>query len=256
MADEAEFSVESARAAARARRDSLAGSLDSWPARVATTLCWPISSLAELVWWAGPVELPIDQLHRLAGPAGDPVLCPVEDDYWDERVDALDTLVERGTDPAPVIVAYREGRLVLEDGNHRVEAVRRAGSHTAWAVVGFLDKRPRSSPVGVVTASGGGLTQSWSGKPIPPTPPGAPRVPPLLRRHFNHSSQSSYRARPGDPGSFPAATICPPWAENTWEGTRPIGHLPASSVDHGFRIGDRRRWVRLGLRLNGGWLRR
>ena len=142
MAHEPEFSVESARAAAR--RDGLVG----WVARFLASPGSDNAVLAnqltgELAWWAGPVELPIDQLHRLAGPAGDPVLYPVEDDYWDERVEALDALAESGTDPAPVIVAYREGRLVLEDGNHRVEAVRRAGSHTAWAVVGFLDQRDR-----------------------------------------------------------------------------------------------------------------
>ena len=149
-----EFSVETARAAAQ--RDGLVG----WVARFLASpgsdnpvLANQLS--AELAWWAGPVELPIDQLHRLAGPAGDPVLCRSRTTTRDERVEALDTLAESGTDPAPVIVAYREGRFVLEDGSHRVEAVRRAGSHTAWAVVGFLDKRPRSSPLGVVAASGG-----------------------------------------------------------------------------------------------------
>ena len=140
--DDVDFSVESARAAAQG--DELAG----WVARFLASPGSDNPVLAnelndELNWWAGPVELPIDQLHRLAGPAGDPVLCPVEEDYWDERVDGLDQLVESGRDPAPVIVAYRERRFVLEDGNHRVEAVRRAGGLTTWAVVGFLDQGER-----------------------------------------------------------------------------------------------------------------
>jgi hypothetical protein len=142
MYENADFSVESARAAAQ--RDELAG----WVARFLASPGSDNSVLAnkltgELDWWAGPVELPIDQLHRLAGPAGDPVLCPVEDNYWDERVDVLDQLAESGRDPAPVIVAYRESQFVLEDGNHRVEAVRRAGGLTTWAVVGFLDQGER-----------------------------------------------------------------------------------------------------------------
>jgi hypothetical protein len=33
--------------------------------------------------------------------------------------------------------------LVLEDGNHRVEALRRAGSNQAWAVIGFVDPEER-----------------------------------------------------------------------------------------------------------------
>ena len=77
--------------------------------------------------WTGPVQLPIDQLHRLAGPPGDPVLCAVADDYWRDDVDELGEKVEDGWEPPPVIVAFREGELTLEDGNHRVEGVRRSG---------------------------------------------------------------------------------------------------------------------------------
>lgn len=139
MHDDSEFSVESARAAAQQDR------LAAWVARFLASPGSDNSVLAgqlttELGWWAGPVELPINQLRRLAGPPGDPVLCPVDEDYWDERVDALDELAEDGWDPPPVVVAYREGQLALEDGNHRVEAVRRAGRQTTWAVVGFVDQ--------------------------------------------------------------------------------------------------------------------
>jgi hypothetical protein len=95
---------------------------------------------AELEWWAGPVQLPLDKLNRLAGPPGDPVLCPVDDEYWDERVDSMDELAERGWDPPPVVVAYRHGQFVLEDGNHRAEGVRRAGRRTVWAVIGFAER--------------------------------------------------------------------------------------------------------------------
>ncbi len=77
MNDGRQHSLKSARAAAEG--DELAG----W---VAGFLASPGSDnpvLAkmlpeELGWWAGPVQLPIDELHRLAGPAGDPVLCPVD----------------------------------------------------------------------------------------------------------------------------------------------------------------------------------
>jgi hypothetical protein len=36
-----------------------------------------------------------------------------------------------------VVVTYEDGQLKLEDGNHRVEGMRRAGETMAWAVVGF-----------------------------------------------------------------------------------------------------------------------
>ena len=142
LPDAPEYSVHSARAAAQ--HDQLA----AWVARFLASPGSDNAVLAEqlcreLGWWAGPVQLPIDQLNRLAGPASDPVLIPVDEDYWDERVDALDKLAERGGDPSPVIVAFRNGEFTLEDGNHRVEAVRRAGRRVTWAVVGFAQQEER-----------------------------------------------------------------------------------------------------------------
>jgi hypothetical protein len=138
------YSVQSARTAAE--RQQLAGwvarflaSPGSDNAALAEQLC------AELGWWAGPVWLPLNRLHRLAGPAGDPVLCPVPEDYWDERVEAMDQLAEKGWEPAPVIVTYRREQLILEDGNHRVESLRRAGRRGAWAIVGFESREDRDS---------------------------------------------------------------------------------------------------------------
>lgn len=91
----------------------------------------------ELGWWTGPLELPLDQLNRLVGPPGDPVLCPVDDEYWEGRLDELDERTKNGWEPPPVIVSYRQDKFVLEDGNHRAESVRRAGKKQVWAIVGF-----------------------------------------------------------------------------------------------------------------------
>src|SRR6478735_10610842 len=136
MSERHEFSVDAAREAAG--RDEL----DEWVARFLASPGSDNEELARilserLAWWTGPVQLPIGRLHRLAGPPGDPVLCAVDDDYWRDDVEELGEKVEDGFEPPPVIVAYRDDRLVLEDGNHRVEALRRAGEDTAWALVGF-----------------------------------------------------------------------------------------------------------------------
>lgn len=136
MHDDRRHSLQGARTAARG------GELADW---VAGFLASPGSDNAvlaealpeEFAWWLGPVQLPLDQLQRLAGPPSDPVVCPVDEDYWDERVDAMTQRAEVGWEPAPVIVAYRDDRFVLEDGNHRVESVRRAGRRAVWAVIGF-----------------------------------------------------------------------------------------------------------------------
>ena len=139
MTDEPKFSVESAQQAA-AEND-----LDTW---VADFLASPGSDNAELAEllsdrlnsWTGPIELPLGQLHRLAGPPEEPVLCPVDDDFWDDRVDDMaERIDEEGWEPAPLVVSYRRDKdqLVVEDGNHRAESLRRAGRKTAWVVVGF-----------------------------------------------------------------------------------------------------------------------
>jgi hypothetical protein len=43
-----------------------------------------------------------------------------------------------------VIVSHQDGKLVLEDGNHRVEGVRRAGKDYVWAVIAFEDPGERN----------------------------------------------------------------------------------------------------------------
>ena len=51
--------------------------------------------------------------------------------------------IEDGWEPPPLIVSFRDGQLVLEDGNHRVEGLRRAGAREAWAVINFDDPEQR-----------------------------------------------------------------------------------------------------------------
>jgi hypothetical protein len=94
--------------------------------------------------WIGPVLLPFDQLHRLAGPPGDPVLVEWDEDDWRDDVEDLSEKVEEGWQPPPLVVTQNDqGQLVLEDGNHRVEGLRRTGEHETWAVVGFASEAAR-----------------------------------------------------------------------------------------------------------------
>ena len=145
MSSGQEHTVDSARAAADR------GDLDEWVVRFLASPGSDNAALAcqlaeDLGWWVGPVQVPLDELHRLAGPPGAPVIQEVEDHEWRDDVDELAGQIEEGVaDVAPVIVAHRDDQLVLEDGNHRVEALRRAGRDEAWAVIGFesADDRDR-----------------------------------------------------------------------------------------------------------------
>ena len=140
--DGQQYSVNSAREA-RER-----GELGDWVSRFLSSPGSDNAALADLLSdpprsWLGPVQLPLDRLHRLAGPPGEPVLVPMDDDDWGDNVDDMERKVDEGWEPPPVIVSYRAGQLVLEDGNHRVESLRRAGERQAWAVIGFEDAAER-----------------------------------------------------------------------------------------------------------------
>jgi hypothetical protein len=93
-------------------------------------------------WWFGPVELPIADLERLAGPEPD-VLCDIDPEEWDDDVDAMQASIDEGWEPPPLLAEWQDGRLLLQDGNHRYEALAREGASHAWTLVYFpsLDAR-------------------------------------------------------------------------------------------------------------------
>ena len=142
MSKDRSFSVDDARAAADA------GRLASW---VADFLASPGSDNAvlgeqlasEYSVWQGPIELPFDRLHRLAGPPDQPTLERLERDDL-ETVDAIEDSIDDGWTPPPFVVTWQDDHLVLEDGNHRVEGLRRSGHDDYWCVVGYDDEDARS----------------------------------------------------------------------------------------------------------------
>lgn len=133
-----------------ARRAAERGELGAWVAEFLASAGSDNEVLAAKLsqpsrYWLGPVALPIERLHRFAGPAGHPVLRVTREDEWRDDVEQMTELVEQGSDLPPIVVTYREGVLLVEDGNHRVESLRRAGALEAWAVVGFdtVEERDR-----------------------------------------------------------------------------------------------------------------
>lgn len=149
MPAEQAYSVETARRAAER------GELAEW---VAEFLASPGSDNEVLAaklsepprHWLGPVPLPIERLHRFAGPPGHPVLRATAEHEWRDDVEQMADLVADGSELAPIVVTYRDGALLVEDGNHRVEALRRTGARDAWAVVGFdtAEERDRFGQAG------------------------------------------------------------------------------------------------------------
>jgi hypothetical protein len=87
-------------------------------------------------WWFGPVQLPLADLERLAGPEDD-ALCDVDPEEWHDDVDAMHESIDEGWEPPPLLAEWQDGRLLLQDGNHRREALARAGESHAWTLVYF-----------------------------------------------------------------------------------------------------------------------
>lgn len=142
MTDEHPYSVTTAREAAER------GDLATWVAHFLASPGSDNAALAEILAerpdnWTGPVQIPLDRLNRLAGPPGAPVLEEVEEHEWRDDVEDLKERVEEGWEPPPLIVTCRDGSLLVEDGNHRIEGMRRAGVDEAWSIVNFEDPAER-----------------------------------------------------------------------------------------------------------------
>ena len=143
MDSDVDTTVEAAEAAAD--RDEL----DVWVREFLATPGSDNADLADLfdgtkTHWFGPVVLPFDDLNRLAGPPHQPTLDRLDEDDL-ETVEGMCESIRDGWEPPPVIVTCRGGQLVVEDGNHRIEGLRRAGWSEYWSVIGFdsADERDR-----------------------------------------------------------------------------------------------------------------
>jgi hypothetical protein len=93
-------------------------------------------------WWLGPLRVPLDDLHRLAGPEDD-VECPIDEDEWEDDLDSMESSLDAGWEPPPLLAEYDDGRLLLQDGNHRYEALQRSGEAEAWVLIYFGDPAER-----------------------------------------------------------------------------------------------------------------
>lgn len=138
-----EYSTDAARHAAER------GELNAWVAEFLASPGSDNAALGEMLTdpprtWVGPMKLPIDQLNRLAGPSDDPVLVEVDEDDWRDDVGEMAEQISAGWEPPPVVVTFRDDQLVLEDGNHRVEALRQAGRDDAWGLVSFENDEDRA----------------------------------------------------------------------------------------------------------------
>jgi hypothetical protein len=137
------FDLASARAAAR--RDETALWVGDFLASRGSNNATLAAALAQREhWWVGPVRVPLDDLMRLAGPE-DEALVPIASDEWEGDVEQMEESIELGWEPPPLLAEYQDGRLLLQDGNHRYEALAREGAPDAWVLIYFDDPALRDA---------------------------------------------------------------------------------------------------------------
>ena len=84
----------------------------------------------------GPLEVPLRSLQRGCGPEPE---MPFREssELWEQAVDYFARLPEPIEAFPPLIVSYRQGVLVINDGNHRHEAFARRGFQSCWIIVWY-----------------------------------------------------------------------------------------------------------------------
>ena len=95
-------------------------------------------------WWAGPVQVPLDDLNRLAGPEAE-ALVSVPRDEWNDDVGRMRRQLDDGWEPPPLLAQFLDGALWLQDGNHRYAALQRSHARTAWVLVYFESPEDRDA---------------------------------------------------------------------------------------------------------------
>jgi hypothetical protein len=137
------FSLASAQAAAAADRTAIWVG-DFLASRGSDNSVLAAALAQDRHWWVGPIEVPLDELVRLAGPEDD-VLVPITPGQWEGDVEEMERSIDEGWEPPPLLAEYQDGRLLLQDGNHRYEALTRAGAEHAWVLVFFADRAERDA---------------------------------------------------------------------------------------------------------------
>ena len=68
---------------------------------------------------------------------------------------AMEESIEDGWTPPPFVATWQDDHLVLEDGNHRAEGVRRSGDGSYWCVVGVNSDDERAAAQAAIDAKDG-----------------------------------------------------------------------------------------------------
>lgn len=126
-----------------ARRAAERGELEAW---VHSYLLGPGANRAfsdglklRTRFWRDPELLALQALRRTCGPESDmPFHEPLEP--WQSRVNAIASSFRELDDFPPLIAQYESGRLLVNDGSHRLAAFENLGLEHCWVIVWYADE--------------------------------------------------------------------------------------------------------------------
>ena len=85
-------------------------------------------------YWVGPILIGLDRLKRCMGL--EPYMEFVDSlENWEKHITRFQKLINDGWNMPPLIVQHMRGELSVRDGNHRLEALRRAGYDKFWVII-------------------------------------------------------------------------------------------------------------------------
>ena len=84
--------------------------------------------------WSGPKEIELDAVERRCGPEKGMQWCEPED-VFNKKVNEMISRIKKGWGVPPFILWYMDGELIMADGAHRHEALKRLGYKKHWAII-------------------------------------------------------------------------------------------------------------------------
>ncbi|NTG00828.1 hypothetical protein G6L33_11320 [Agrobacterium rhizogenes] len=85
-------------------------------------------------YWIGPISIELLKLERCCGPE-DGMTYHIPNDIWKERIESIALGLVDAQSLPPLIVEWRDGHLIVSDGNHRHAAILLKGWTTCFAVI-------------------------------------------------------------------------------------------------------------------------
>lgn len=83
-------------------------------------------------WWRGPEQILLSELTPKGGPGRE---FNETESGWNARLRGLVEAITAGTKVPPLIAEFKDGKLLLADGNHRHGALEQIGVKTYWTAI-------------------------------------------------------------------------------------------------------------------------